>query len=180
MNLVKKFFAEGIKHLGYTTLFYLLGVDAVLAGLCAGAVRILQLWFGVAALPPHFYLVLGILIFCAILLSVILAFVAAGFVAKHELQLAPMPLQSRLKVLSAHYGVEGGRDEDVTDKLQRKAHDALALWVENSEFGPDPVQGVTKRLKVSYSFDNRPARTVEREEHDLIVLPEEVIYRQKR
>ena len=76
---------------------------------------------------------------------------------------------SRLKILSAYYGVDGGPDDDVADKYLRPRilGNALAGWVGSGLFGAlDPAVGTYKRLKVRYSFDGREA-IIERRENEL-------------
>jgi len=82
---------------------------------------------------------------------------------------------SRLKILSAYYGIDGGPDSDVADKYlrPRMVGDALAGWVGADLFGAfDPAIGIYKRLKVRYSFEGREA-VIERRESELLVLPED-------
>lgn len=91
---------------------------------------------------------------------------------------APLPLiqSSRLKIISSYYGVDGGPDEEVSDKyLRPKICDgrSLAWWVGADLFGAfQSITGVKKRLKVQYSFDGKEA-TVIRQENELLVLPED-------
>jgi hypothetical protein len=86
---------------------------------------------------------------------------------------SPVSLKpAKLKIISANYGVEGKADPDVSPTLQSRIGDALAVWVENDLAGHDPVHGVPKRLKVSYSFEGSQPRMITREEHELLVLPE--------
>jgi hypothetical protein len=86
---------------------------------------------------------------------------------------------SRLSILSAHWGVEGINDPDVTPCLLKKQRgDCFAEAVVLDLFhGRDPVSGnlngtVTKRLKVRYSFDGKES-TIERPEFAWMVLPED-------
>jgi len=86
---------------------------------------------------------------------------------------------SRLKIISAFYGVETGPDKDVAEEYLRPkilGH-SLVGWVGSDFFGPlDPAIGKHKRLKVRYSFDGEEA-TVVRQEHELLVLPEDTFLR---
>ncbi len=90
--------------------------------------------------------------------------------------IGPFPADSsRLKIISAHYGVEGGPDDDVAEEYLRPriSGHALAGWVGADLFGPlDPAIGQHKRLKVHYSFEGRES-IVERGENKLLVLPED-------
>src|SRR5579862_1802454 len=86
---------------------------------------------------------------------------------------------SRLKIISAHYGVEGGPDADVAEKYLRHkiGGDALVGWVGADLFGAfQPITGVKKRLKVHYSFDGHESNIV-RPEHALLVLPEDPYFK---
>jgi hypothetical protein len=80
---------------------------------------------------------------------------------------------SRLKIISAQYGVEG-KDADATDRIiNRVIGDSLAGRVGADLFGAwDPLDGVPKRLKVEYSFGNQEKITVDRDQHELLFLPE--------
>ncbi len=82
---------------------------------------------------------------------------------------------SRLKIIEARYGIEGGPDADVAEEYLRPRilGDSLAGWVGADLFGGfQPVIGRAKRVKVRYSFDGAEA-TVERPEHALLILPED-------
>ena len=90
-------------------------------------------------------------------------------------EVAEPETQSRLKILWAHYGVDGGPNAEVSDKYLRPriCGNSLAGWVGADLFGGfQPVIGLPKRLTVRYSFDGEEA-TVVRQEHDLLVLPED-------
>ena len=82
---------------------------------------------------------------------------------------------SRLKIVEAHYGIEGINDPDVTHYLlERTRGEFFAETVGADLFhGFDPVAGVPKRLKVRYSFDGREA-TIERPEYSWLILPEDL------
>jgi hypothetical protein len=82
---------------------------------------------------------------------------------------------SRLKIVSAYYGIEGGPDKDVAEEylVPKIFGHSLVGWVGSDLFGPlDPAIGKYKRLKVHYSFDGNAAMVV-RQEHELLVLPED-------
>jgi hypothetical protein len=88
---------------------------------------------------------------------------------------------SRLKIIEARYGVEGGPDPEVYEEyLKPRIHgDALVGWVGADLFGGyQPVTGLPKRLRVRYSFDGKEA-TVERPEQAMIVLPEDRFLKQE-
>ena len=88
---------------------------------------------------------------------------------------------SRLKIISAHYGVEGGPDPDVYEKyLKPKIHgDALVGWVGADLFGGyQPVINAYKRLKVRYSFEGRE-HTIVRGENQMIVIPEDDVLKEE-
>jgi hypothetical protein len=110
----------------------------------------------------------------ALILSVIIP-AAIGLFRKRKTVHAPLNVPSRLKIISAYYGVDGGPDSDVADKYLRPriVGDALAGWVGADLFGAfDPAIGIYKRLKVRYSFEGREA-IIERNESQLLVIPED-------
>jgi hypothetical protein len=122
---------------------------------------------------PGFTFSVGAFLFCVIV-GAILNFARRG--KKHkERPLEPSPDRpSRLRIISSYYGVEGGRDEEVTETYLRPRirGDALVAWVGADLFGAyQPVFGL-KRLKVHYSFEGKDA-TIVREENQLLVLPED-------
>jgi hypothetical protein len=82
---------------------------------------------------------------------------------------------SRLKIIEAHFGVEGINDPDVTHYLlERLNGNSFAEPIGTDLFhGFDPVSGnPNKRLKVRYSFDGHES-TITRPEYGLLVLPED-------
>ncbi len=84
------------------------------------------------------------------------------------------PVPPRLKIIEAHYGVEGINDPDVTHYLLERQHgDHFAEPVGADLFhGFDPVAGMPKRLRIRYSLDGRET-IVERPEHTWMILPED-------
>lgn len=100
-------------------------------------------------------------------------------------KLLPMPKTQessqptrRLKIIEAHYGVEGISDPDVTHYLLERLHgNAYAELVGADLFhGFDPVSGKVKRLTVRYSFDGREAAVI-RPENEWLILPEDMFLR---
>jgi hypothetical protein len=83
------------------------------------------------------------------------------------------PKESRLKIISAHWGIEGISNPNVTPRLvRRQTGDCFVAPVELDLFdGFDPVSGKNKILTVRYSFDGTEA-TVAKKEHELLVLPD--------
>lgn len=80
----------------------------------------------------------------------------------------------RLKIISAHYGVDGGPNADVAEEYLRPkvCGHSLAGWVGADLFGGfQPVIGLLKRVKVHYSFDGTEG-VVSKKEHELLVLPD--------
>jgi len=69
-------------------------------------------------------------------------------------------------------GIAGMLDEDVADKLRTLPHNGLVVLASNSLFG-DHTQNQRKRLKVVYSYGNSDKVTIEREEDEIMVLPED-------
>lgn len=91
-----------------------------------------------------------------------------------EHDLSPLIPDGRLKIISAHYGVDGGANADVADKYLRPkvCGHSLAGWVGADLFGGfQPVIGLTKRVKVHYLFDGTEG-TISKKEHELLVLPD--------
>jgi len=110
------------------------------------------------------YLWLGIIALC----------LSVAVPAVLRLRKSPKTEESKLVIHSAVYGVDGKKDVDVKEALSSKIRgDALVLWIENGEFGDDPVDGIEKRLMVRYSFAGHRVVQIERQEHDFMVLPED-------
>jgi hypothetical protein len=92
--------------------------------------------------------------------------------------------QSKLVIHWANYRAwqEGGETYDVAEFLRKKiSGDSLVFVIENKNFvidnqnfvPEDPLWGKPKRLKLSYSYNGEPARTIERPEPSRLVLPED-------
>jgi hypothetical protein len=80
----------------------------------------------------------------------------------------------RLKIISAHYGVDGGANADVAEKYLRPkvCGHSLSAWAGADLFGAfQPVIGLPKRVKVHYSFDGNEG-TISRKDNELLVLPD--------
>jgi hypothetical protein len=78
---------------------------------------------------------------------------------------------SDLVIHNAQYGINRSWD-DVTAILQAEVqNDKLELWILNDSFPRDPLPGVPKVLKVSYSFKGQLRQPIERKEGDLLQLP---------
>jgi hypothetical protein len=92
--------------------------------------------------------------------------------------IAPTGTPSRLKIIEAHYGVEGINDPDVTQYLLARLHgNSYAELVGADLFhGLDPVSGRIKRLSVRYSFDGKEAAII-RPENEWLILPEDMFLR---
>jgi hypothetical protein len=87
---------------------------------------------------------------------------------------------NRLKIIEAHYGIEGINDPDVTHYLLERQHgDYFAEPIGADLFGGfDPVAGAPKRLKVRYALDGREA-TIERPEYNWMILPEDLFLKKQ-
>jgi hypothetical protein len=96
----------------------------------------------------------------------------------------PAPLiqpKSKLTIISAYYGVDGGPDADVAEEYLRPRirGDSLVGWVGADLFGGfQPVIGLLKRLKIRYSFNGEEG-TVTRPEHAMLVLPEDAFLKKQ-
>jgi len=100
------------------------------------------------------------------------ALVTRATEVERELQNKP---PSKLKIISARYGVAGINDSDVAHCLEERLNgDALAQPIVADLFhGLDPVSGnPNKQLTVHYAFDGHEA-TITRPEYALLVLPED-------
>lgn len=100
-----------------------------------------------------------------------------GKTTSELLTLVPTP--SRLKIIEAHYGVEGINNPDVTPNLlERLRGNSYAELVCADLFhGFDPLPGnPNKKLTVRYSFDGREAGIV-RPENEWLILPEDTFLR---
>ncbi len=82
---------------------------------------------------------------------------------------------SKLVIHSALYGAGGFKDVSLADQLNDARRDALVIPVDNNlvSGSPDPAPNQAKRLEVKYSYGNAVPRTVSRNEHSILVLPED-------
>ena len=82
---------------------------------------------------------------------------------------------SKLVIHSALYGAGGFKDVSLTDQLNASRRDALVIPVDNNlvSGSPDPAPNQAKRLEVKYSYGSAVPRTVSRNEHSILVLPED-------
>jgi|ERR1700722_7606484 len=91
---------------------------------------------------------------------------------------------SKLVIIAADYRAwqAGGDTRDVAEFLPKIiSGDSLVVDVENHNFvvggknfvPTDPLSNKPKRLRVTYSYNREPERTVERSEHGRLVLPED-------
>jgi hypothetical protein len=76
-----------------------------------------------------------------------------------------------LTIHSAFYGLPTIRDIEITDSLQKRVGDGLAVLVSNALVPEDPIPNVGKRIEVEYSFGTRERKKVTRIEGELLVLP---------
>jgi hypothetical protein len=126
-------------------------------------------WLGIAVL---------FILACIVLFTLFYFFRRSDSLPRQEtLQpLSPQPQSSRLKIIEARYGVDGGPDPEVAEEyLKPRIHgDSFVGFVGADLFyGYQPVINRTdRRLKVRYSFDGKEA-AVERPDHAMLVLPED-------
>jgi hypothetical protein len=143
-NLPKKI----AEHAALTFLLVLCGGDVAITLMATFIVRALSKWFGASALPPHFYLVLALLIFCALTLVAMLASVSY--------RIMPNVPRDRLG-LHIHYakwsyGRLPWQSKDRTIAVRLWIHsNSVEMPITTSTLG-EPKFGVPKRLTVSYSF----------------------------
>jgi hypothetical protein len=138
-------------------------------------------WFGNHAwiLPASFVVLLVGLLFW--LCQYQWAQKLLGIVQPICFPLTEPPLEARpqrLKIIEAHYGIEGINDPDVTHYLvERLCGNSYAELVGADLFhGFDPVSGKVKRLAVRYSFDGKESAVI-RPENEWLILPEDMFLR---
>jgi hypothetical protein len=104
----------------------------------------------------------------------------ADVLSRTQMSAKTTSAESRLKIIEAHYGVEGINDPDVTAYLlKRQAGNSFAEPIGADLFGAfDPVDGKLKRLKVRYSYDGKEA-TIERPQHAWLILPEDAFLKRQ-
>ena len=77
-----------------------------------------------------------------------------------------------LNIKRAVYGTDNSTDVDVTEIV--RSHAAVVLPIENESMGGDPIHGRAKRLLVDYSVAGGQSQRLLVQEHDLLVLPDDV------
>jgi hypothetical protein len=181
MKSLKEWAEHGLMHLTVSFLFAVFGVELLVSTAAAWTVHLVQnlIFHGVEP-PPHFYVVLGILIFCALsLFAIMISLLHKTATHKPSMpsfspEISKQP-PSRLKIISAHWGVEGvlGGDPDKVDcLLERQSGNIFTSLVGLDLFhGAIPAKGKL-RLKVKYSFDGIEA-TVVRQDGEFLMLPED-------
>jgi hypothetical protein len=104
MTFIKRQWEELRPHLKWQLILLAvegLGINAAIAALVSWATKHIQSWFGVPTLPTHFYVVLAILVFCAILLSIIFIFAFVGLLSKRKTSTIPdAPIKSNFRPVS--------------------------------------------------------------------------------
>jgi len=91
-----------------------------------------------------------------------------------DVPVKPTPLSPKLLIHSAFYGTGEFDDQEVTERLQAAARDAMVIPVNNNFLGCDPAPNRPKRLRVEYSYGTPAKFEISRPEHSRIVLPEDV------
>jgi hypothetical protein len=134
------------------------------------------IWLRIHQSPIDWYFLGGLFLF-GILLLLIAAWRQSrtSFGAPNEAQpVVPSNNSSRLKIISAQYGVEGIAEPDVTHYLSKRlrGNSFAELIVAELFDGYDPVSNVPKVLKVRYSFDGREF-AISRPEYSWLILPED-------
>lgn len=95
MEWFKKWIEHGLRHLTLSFIFTAVGVEAGISALATWLTR--QIWasLGLAVLPAHFFVLLGILVFCAVtlfaLFMVLLNRPVRGVLPDQEFSFIPAP-----------------------------------------------------------------------------------------
>lgn len=171
---------EGLKHLTWSFIWKFLGVEAVISvaatASAAWAWHAVHVATGSYSLPLGLYLVIALLIFCAMTLFAILVLVLHNSVNRVPVvdpQTFPSP-PSKLVIRGAFYGNSADGEVSVLPRLNSLPKDAFAIYVTNNNLGakPAPNIGPKKRLRVRYSFGDDTVWETSREEGELLVLPD--------
>jgi hypothetical protein len=175
MKSIKDWFKHGLTHLTLSFVFALFGIDAALSAAATWITRQAQVYLGLSALPTHFYVLLGVLIFCAITLFAILILIlhkSAQSNAQSSLQNPSPP--SKLVIHSAFYGNTPENEVSVLPKLNSLPKDAFAIYVTNNNVDAEPAPNIPpkKRLRVRYSYGNDTVYETTSEESEWMVLPD--------
>lgn len=176
MMSFEKWIEHGIAHLTLQFVFAVFGVELFVSTAATWTVHLVQkLIFSGVEPPPHFYVVLGILIFCALsLFAIMISMLHRMAIDKPAIPIPPLPIPSKLVIHSAFYGNTPENEVSVLPKLNSLPKDAFAIYVTNNNVDAEPAPGIPpkKRLRVRYSYGNETVFETSREESEWMVLPD--------
>jgi hypothetical protein len=180
MKNLRENIGEGLRHLTWSFIWKFLGAEALITaaatGAAVGARHLIHIAAGSYSLPLSFYLVIALLIFCAMTLFAILVLMLHNSVnsapTTQPQQLPPSP--SKLSIRGAFYRNSPENEVSVLPRLNSFPKDAFAILVTNNNMDVDPAPsiGPKKRLRVRYSYGNETVFETSREEGEWLVLPD--------
>ncbi|MGA9671118.1 MAG: hypothetical protein WBQ94_18050 [Terracidiphilus sp.] len=176
MKAIKDWFKHGMTHLTLSFVFAVFGIDAAVSFAAAWITRQAQVSLGLSALPTHFYVLLGVLVFCAVtLFAIFIAILHKSVVvtpnAKPQFPIPSPP--SKLVIHSAFYGNSPENEKPVIDTIKSMPTEALAFEVGFSALHIDPAENIPpkKTLRVVYSYENEAKWETSAIEGEWIFLP---------
>ena len=176
MKSLKEWIEHGLMHLTVSFLFALFGVDVVISAAATWLASYIHSWLGISTPPPHFYFVLGILIFCAVTLFAVLVLTLQKSVAAKAISSdqTASDKQSRLTIHLAYYGTGPDDERNVLPAILALQRDGLVIPVENNTLQCDPAPNSprTKYLRIKYSYENDYIREIQLPEHSRMVIPQ--------
>ncbi len=179
MKPLREHVGEGLKHLAWSFVWKFLGAEALISVGATGAAA--WAWHlahaASVALPLSFYVVVALLMFCAMTLFAILVLVlhnSVNRVSPAAVEPQPSPPPSSLVIRGAFYGNSADNEVSVLPRLLSLPRDAFAIYVTNNNVDaePSPNIGGKKRLRVRYSYLNDAVWETSREEGEWLVLPD--------
>jgi hypothetical protein len=163
MESLRTWIEHGLRHLTLSFIFALLGVDAVISAIATWLVHTVTAWLGLATIPIRYYVVLGILVFCAVTLFALLILILHKSVAVAEAPVAsqampnldelrgqlfpqkppdpPKPVDLQGRILELYI--------ETFDALPHVSKTYVAMKVQIKNHGPDEATIVSCGLRVS-------------------------------
>jgi hypothetical protein len=177
MRPLREHIGEGLRHLTWSFIWKFLGAELLITAAATGAAA--EVWRSIHALyslPLGFYLMLALLIFCAMTLFAILVLILHRSVAALPVAQSQPPIPSRpskLAIHSAFYGNTPENEEPVAEKIKSMPTEALAFEVGFSTLRTDPAANIppAKTLRVVYSYGNDTKWETSAKEGEWIYLP---------